>query len=149
MSIICGALRWLKDYNKRIRERLFEKINKLEVEKQNCSTEVVDWLNTKAREIELTRMIYELKMEINRIEEYDAKLEKIKKAERKKKRFNFKDVLLKDELEQEIADEEDELTLDDPVLNLDEESEEDEDSDKKYEPIKVKLSPNSIHSCFL
>lgn len=151
MSIICGALRWLRDYNTRLHENFKQKINNLENEAQKSSKdsqEVKDWFNAKTKEIELTRLLNTLKLEYNKIKEYDEKIEKLKAekdAEEKKKVWKknsikkIKEADHDDELQMESIDE-DELVLNDQNeydYEFAESDEDEEDENKKYEPIKV------------
>ncbi|KAJ8943644.1 hypothetical protein NQ318_005646 [Aromia moschata] len=49
LSIICGAIRWLKDHNTFIRKQLSESISKLELEKQKIAADGNDWLSSQSK----------------------------------------------------------------------------------------------------
>lgn len=155
MSIICGAIRWLKDHNERAHSMLMKQINNLEGEKQKLSTErAVDWLNANAREIELSHLLYRIKLEHTKIKEYEAKIDKLKN--RKKEKRNQSKQLLKQadntadsELEINCIDEDD-IVLEDVIVGAEFESEEeDENTEEKYEPIKVKFQANKLCSTYI
>lgn len=121
-----------------------EKINKLDEETRKYnkdSAELQDWFTAKTKEIELTRMLYALKLEYNKLQQYDSKIEKLKsesQAKTRKKKWKNTDVCDETKPEIETTDEE-ELVLEDgaDILPQSQSDEEDEDEDKKYEPIKV------------
>lgn len=134
MSIICGAIRWLKDHNHFEREQLKSGINKLEEEKGNISAGA-DWLEAQAKENELNRRINNLKLRDNKIEQYQKKIEKIfnKKAELKKKKFKKK---IESHPKDAAVDDDDDLVLNADCDESDEEPEDLEDVDS-YKPTKV------------
>lgn len=142
LSIICGALRWLGDYNERLHKNLLEKIQKLEDEARKSmddAAEVADWFSAKTREIELTRMLYAFKLEYNKLLEYDAKIEKLKTKQNCEKRKMWKHQKTVEEPQLESVDEEELILEDFSVLSDTQQSDEEDEAEqeRKYEPIKV------------
>ncbi|KAJ3659284.1 hypothetical protein Zmor_010980 [Zophobas morio] len=133
LSIICGAIRWLKDHNNYEREWLESQIIELQNQKCKVSSNTSDWLSTQSQEIELTRKINELKIQHNRIIDYDTKMENLKK----KKNDIHKKKLIKREVivEKEKNDDDDDIVLE--VGNNADEEEESEECESKYKPTKI------------
>lgn len=139
LSIVCGAVRWLKDHNDRIRNHLNKKISTLEEEKAKIASESNDWLSSQAKEIEITRKLNELKLEHNMIMDYDKKilyLEDLSKqrAEFKKKKWNVQN-RVNDLLEEITVDDYEDVLLKEPAD--DEVIDDEQDVNQKFEPVKV------------
>lgn len=136
LSIICGALKWLIDHNEWERNKLTTQIKSLESEKQKLSSEITDWLCSQSKEIEVTRKLNSLKLENNKINDYDLRIAEIKNRKKvkidRKKYYKKNDAEVKD-LE-ETAVEEDDILLDEADVV---EEDEEEVEEHKYEPIKV------------
>ncbi|RZB39133.1 putative ATP-dependent RNA helicase DDX11, partial [Asbolus verrucosus] len=133
LSIICGAIRWLKDHNNREKNALKTRIDALELQKRNITSNSSDWLSTQSQEIELTRQINELKIEQNKINEYDVRIEKLKKKKNdiKKKRLGKSELITVNER----SDEDDEIVLDGQSDNEEEDC--DDEERNKYKPTKI------------
>ncbi|KAJ8922586.1 hypothetical protein NQ315_007616 [Exocentrus adspersus] len=143
LSIVCGAIRWLKDHNTGIRDNLREKILKLETERQQVQVNNTDWLSSQAKDIELTHLLNSLKIEHNKINEYDEKILKIKEqtSVRHRKRKYFRKVDNKDEskAETEIAEsntEDEDILLEESNPGEEDLSDEEED-ESKFRPVKI------------
>lgn len=90
LSIICGAIKWLKDHNEYRKGSLSEQIKTLETEKQQLSNEEKDWFTSQSKEMEVTRKLNALKIEERRILDYEKKINNIKNASKNSKIYNFK-----------------------------------------------------------
>lgn len=140
LSIICGALRWLRDHNEQLRRKLVESINELESEKQKLSSDTSDWLNSQTKEIELNTVLTKVKLEQQKILDYDKKIESLKNKQKNKK-YNNRVKKERSEPESEVlvnndVDDED-LILEDLVPGINDESDEEEEDDNKYRPVQV------------
>lgn len=137
LSIICGALNWLVDHDEWERNRLSTQIKSLENEKQKLASETTDWLCSQSKEMEVTRKLNSLKLDRNKITDYDFKIDKIKSRKKvkieRKKFYKKSDSDLKDIEEVSVEEEEDILLDEADVLEEDEE----ENEENKYEPVKV------------
>ncbi|KAK4886089.1 hypothetical protein RN001_002360 [Aquatica leii] len=134
LSIICGALRWLKDHNERERNEITDNIQSIQKSITALASETTDWINSQAEEIELTHKLNKLKIQQNGITEYDKKIEKISVKKKAKKSKPFLDTIVKpDDLIN--LENEDEMLLEE-INEQDEESENENDTDK-YLPVKI------------
>lgn len=142
MSIICGALRWLKDHETRERFELNETVQLLKIEKEKLSSSGDDWLSSQSQDIEITKKLQTLQLEINKINKNDEKIAKLKSQkkdiEKNKFKSNEKKEIEKLEWVNDENEEDTEFLLEDNInLNLDDESDNDEEVEDAYEGIKV------------
>lgn len=142
MSIICGALRWLKDHETRERFELNETVQLLKIEKEKLSSSGDDWLSSQSQEIEITKKLQTLQLEINKIIKNDEKIAKLKSQKKYIEKNKFKSNEKKDIQKLESVNDENEedieFLLEDNIdLNLDVESDNDEEVEDAYEGIKV------------
>lgn len=140
LSIICGAVRWLKDHNNYEREVLKLQIQELEEKKKQISTDSTDWITSQSKEIEITRQITELKIQENKIADYDKKIEDLKKKKneiKKKKIIKTATLVSKEENENE-----DEIILE--TDNSDNEQETEDEELNTYKPTKVLFKHNFV-----
>ncbi|KAL3265964.1 hypothetical protein HHI36_010151 [Cryptolaemus montrouzieri] len=141
LSIICGAIRWLKDYNDNQRKSLSKLIVQYQSEKEALAKDSADWLTSQSKEIEITRKLTAIQLQQTRLLEYDMKMKKIQESIGIKKLKKFhKNEELKDK---NIVDNPDLADIDDEVMVLEEMVEEDAFSDEedkendKFEPVKI------------
>lgn len=142
LSIICGVLKWLKDYNANIRNEINNSIQKLELEKTACS-EGSDWLESQTKEIGITRKLQKLRLQQNRMLEYEKKIEDIQsKAMKKEKIKQFRKTNKIEPIAGESSEQTDSIDEDDLLLYETEPSEEDSESEEEnedgFEPVKVR-----------
>lgn len=144
LSIICGTLKWLEDYNEYERNRLPIEIELLEDEKIESNADTSDWIQAQSETIRIQSKINELKIQENEITTYDKKIEKLfhnksKKQERKHSRVFEKNSAtvtndqISSNVEEEILDED--ILIQDNTRLLLEESEKEEST--KYRPVQV------------
>ncbi|CAG9766636.1 unnamed protein product [Ceutorhynchus assimilis] len=140
LSIICGALKWLKDQNSHRKRTLADQILLLDQEKQKLAADD-DWFTAQSKEIEVTRKLNELKIEEKVMLEYEEKIEKIKNNKHETK-INFK----KSKTQQVVAEttEQDPIIIEDEDILLDEniqdnldDEEEEADNKNKFRPIQI------------
>lgn len=143
MSIICGALRWLTDHEKREREELEKTVVSLNDEKKNINSSNTDWLSSQAEEIEINKKLQQLKLEIDKITKFDEKINKIKSKKKELNKSKWLDKVDKSEKPDELKEEdiiskenEDNEFLLDDNLDLDSDDEQNDDIDK-FEGTKV------------
>lgn len=143
LSIICGTIRWMKDYTVAQREVLTEILQEYQIQKEKLKEVNSGWLALQSKEIEMNRKLDHIKLKLNKISEYDERITKIFESVKNKlgKEFKFKDRKIKinntvNELEITENIDDDMLIVDDIV---DESDDEDEDNDDEYEPVKVVL----------
>ncbi|KAH1026433.1 hypothetical protein HUJ05_000103 [Dendroctonus ponderosae] len=143
LSIICGAIKWLKDFNNNSKQTLSAHIEALEQEKQNYASEEKDWFNAQSKGIEITRILNGLKIEQKQQIDYEQKIEKIRNENSKKKTKFFKKSnketpAIPEEANQDNAEIEDEdilLNEDTPVEN--DEDDEDSDVNATFQPTQI------------
>ncbi|KAJ8927462.1 hypothetical protein NQ314_020059 [Rhamnusium bicolor] len=122
-----------------------KKISKLEQEKQQIAADSTDWLSSQSKEIELCRVLNLLKIQYGKINEYDKKLENLKKIaetkyDKKRKRFIKKENKNEDKLElieNENIDDEDILLEEVDINNEEEGVSDEEENEDKYQPVKI------------
>lgn len=112
-----------------------------------------DWLLSQAKEIEITRKLNELNISINKVSEYENKINKIlsrKKQKANKSKFvkineikngimdslNYLDDLNKKEVDENL-NEDDFLLEESTNVKDDEETSDNEDEENNYHPVKV------------
>lgn len=86
MSIICGALCWLKDHEAREKRVLETAIEELNREKMNINDETADWVTSQARIIEIEHQIRILQQKLDRVKQQETKIEEMKKRTQDKVR---------------------------------------------------------------
>ncbi|KAF5281968.1 hypothetical protein FQA39_LY00492 [Lamprigera yunnana] len=128
LSIICGALQWLKDHNKRERDDILSEMQSLQSALEKLVPDTTDWITTQAQEIVLNRKLNELRRNHQLIEEYDKKIEKLRenrktKKELKRNKFFQPEAVEDDMLLEEVSD------------KIEEEHE--ENDTVKYVPVKI------------
>lgn len=116
------------------KEQILSEIAKLERGKQQ-NTETSDWLETQARAIEITKRLHELKLMESKINDYEKKIESMKKY-KKQITKNKLTAQKKVDVESMQDDVEDDILIEDPEVEQDILSDE-EDSIETYEPTKV------------
>lgn len=162
LSILCGALKWLKDHNESIRNNLKLEIQVLSDQKANINAnleEDEDWISTQSKELDIAQKLNELQLESRKIDEYDKKIIKLKKRDteiKAKKRFTQNSKAKNGDLETNLikandgdCEDDDNLLLEE-LDNKNEESDEEEAEEDKFEEVKVlsaKIYP--FLSCFL
>lgn len=135
LSIICGAIKWLKDHKELEKEQLFNDIFKLETEKQNI--EETDWLTAQTKEIAISKRLNELKLKESKIKEYEKKIQNLNNRIAKvKNKFPPKNKTKLDEFPTGDIEDDDNIVIKDPDIEQDELSDE-ENFMEIYEPIKV------------
>lgn len=147
LSIICGAIKWLKDYNELKQNSLKDKIKELQQQIKELQSESTDWLTSQSKEIEISRELHKLKLEDGKIEEYYKKINDLKRNKRKmlksfsafqgkenKSNNSNKTDDLKDENVPGVED--DDLLLDD-IVEVRNEDDIEEEIEEKYSPTKI------------
>ncbi|XP_066150180.1 ATP-dependent DNA helicase DDX11 [Euwallacea fornicatus] len=146
LSIVCGAIKWLKDHNQQMKQDFIDKITLLENEKQMYENQESDWFSAQSKGIKITQKLNELKIKEKKLLEYEDKIEKIKN-QKEEISFKFKKLHksnthspvenLEPEDTSKIEDEE--LLLDEVSSNEKEHSdeEENEDSNASYDPTQI------------
>ncbi|KAI4463622.1 dna repair dead helicase rad3/xp-d subfamily member [Holotrichia oblita] len=140
LSIICAAIRWLKDHNERERRVVTEEIGLLESKKEELDKEVGDWIKAQAEGVEITRKLNLLKLTNNRIVEYDKKIQTLsdkKKQIKKSKYIKTKIDLAEVEENTNVSQDDEDLVLDDALKNNIKEESSDEEDENKYKPVQV------------
>ncbi|XP_076257431.1 putative ATP-dependent DNA helicase DDX11-like protein 8 isoform X1 [Rhynchophorus ferrugineus] len=146
LSILCGAVKWLKDHQEYEKVSLHEKIEALADKKKALSSDDTNWFETQSQEIEITRKLHELKIEQNTLIDYEKKIEKFKKGNLKSVRVNSKKSNTKNkepptanedvkELSKDIEDED--IILEENNQDILSEEESDEDDITTYHPTQV------------
>nr|CAH7753344.1 unnamed protein product [Callosobruchus chinensis] len=144
LSIICGAIKWLKDHQKFELEQLKKEVSQLQSQKQELALSTTDWLISQSKEIELTQQLYQLKLQATNIEEYNKKLDDIRKFKQSNLRKNWtKASTVTDKSVNELVPEKahddnlDDLLPEDDTLNDKMVETKIEEIEDKYEPIKI------------
>ncbi|XP_033190032.2 ATP-dependent DNA helicase DDX11 [Bombus vancouverensis nearcticus] len=149
MSIICGALKWLLDYEKLQKDELTSAISELDEQIKQYINSTDNWFYVQTQQIELNRKRQALQTKLNNIVQYEQKKnslkEKTKGVNSKKKdsstKFATSSAKDRSEIDKNSVDTnnekgsiEEELLLEDVEHS---ESSEDEDKEEIYENIKI------------
>ncbi|KAF5308905.1 hypothetical protein FQR65_LT00605 [Abscondita terminalis] len=134
LSIICGALRWLKDHNERERNEITDNIKSIEKSISKLGSKTDDWITAQAEEIELTRKLNKLKIYQNNITEYDKKIDKLSQKRKQKKHVVVDNTSL--QAGSNFEEDEDEMLLEE-VTETEEGVSDEEDDREKYAPVKI------------
>lgn len=149
MSIICGALKWLFDYEELQKDELTNAISELDEQIKQYINSTDNWFSVQTQQIELNRRRQALQTKLNNIVQYEQKKnslkEKTKSLNSKKKdsstKFATSSAKDRSEIDKNSVDTnnekgsiEEELLLEDVEHS---ESSEDEDKEEIYENIKI------------
>lgn len=147
MSIICGALKWLLDYEKQQRNQLTTAISELDEQIKQYNDSSINWFFVQSQQIELNNKRQILQTKLNNIFQYEQRKNTLKEITRniynKKKNScnkNINSIKKKDETDNSIDKNnkneniEEELLLEDMEYL---ENFEDEDKEEVYENIKI------------
>ncbi|KAJ9588736.1 hypothetical protein L9F63_017971 [Diploptera punctata] len=146
LSLICGALRWLLDHEKRERQQLQNSIAELDTKKDDNDGEDTDWLKQQVEQVKITQQRQLLQLQLNKILRNDEKLEQLRKRKEKKIERNFmkKTENVKQEVENDqppannsTADDDADILLEDVIADADCEESDPENEDEKYKGVKV------------
>ena len=149
MSIICGALKWLLDYEKVQKDELTSAISELDEQIKQYINSTDNWFSVQTQQIELNRKRQALQTKLNNIVQYEQKKNSLKErtkstnSKKKDSSTKFATSFAKDrsEIDKNAVDTnnekgsiEEELLLEDAEHS---ESSEDEDKEEIYENIKI------------
>lgn len=143
LSIICGAIKWLKDRQQFEHKYLKEKITKLEKQKQILGESTDDWLISQSKEIEISKELNLLKFEESKLTQYEKKIQNFQSFKEKQMKLNLmnskfkKDVNVDIDVNEEKGDDDDDNLLPEESGDFKDDSSDEEESTNKYEPIKV------------
>uniref|UniRef100_A0A1B6DBS7 Helicase ATP-binding domain-containing protein n=1 Tax=Clastoptera arizonana TaxID=38151 RepID=A0A1B6DBS7_9HEMI len=98
LSIICGALCWLKDHERREKQVLEDKIESLKKEIVLVGN-LDDWVKSQSRALELEHEQKILEQKLNKMKQHENKLEEIKKRTHSKKPSANQDLKKKEVLD--------------------------------------------------
>lgn len=149
MSIICGALKWLLDYEELQKDELTSAISELDEQIKQYINSTDNWFSVQTQQIELNRKRQALQTKLNNIVQYEQKKNSLKERTKginsKKKdsstKFATSSAEDRSEIDKNSVDTnnekesiEEELLLEDVEHS---ESSEDEDKEEIYENIKI------------
>lgn len=149
MSIICGALKWLLDYEELQKDELTSAISELDEQIKQYINSTDNWFSVQTQQIELNRKRQALQTKLNNIVQYEQKKNSLKErtksinSKKKDSSTKFATSFAKDrsEIDKNSVDTnnekgsiEEELLLEDVEHS---ESSEDEDKEEIYENIKI------------
>lgn len=149
MSIICGALKWLLDYEELQKDELTSAISELDEQIKQYINSTDNWFSVQTQQIELNRKRQALQTKLNNIVQYEQKKNSLKErtkginSKKKDSSAKFATSSAKDrsEIDKNSVDTnngkgsiEEELLLEDVEHS---ESSEDEDKEEIYENIKI------------
>lgn len=149
MSIICGALKWLLDYEELQKDELTSAISELDEQIKQYINSTDNWFSVQTQQIELNRKRQALQIKLNNIVQYEQKKNSLKErtksinSKKKDSSTKFATSFAKDgsEIDKNSVDTnnekgsiEEELLLEDVEHS---ESSEDEDKEEIYENIKI------------
>ncbi|XP_045479917.1 ATP-dependent DNA helicase DDX11 [Harmonia axyridis] len=140
LSIICGSIRWLKDHNEHRRKILTKAVEKYQAEKEKLSEGTSDWLISQSKEIEINQKLDQIRLQLNKIIEYEERIEKIIQSVKIKdvnyKQFRLKGIKVATDEPKTSENVDDDLLVCDVEVE-DEAEEEEDENDDKYEPVKI------------
>lgn len=149
MSIICGALKWLLDYEELQKDELTSAISELDEQIKQYINSTDNWFSVQIQQIELNRKRQALQTKLNNIVQYEQKKNSLKErtksinSKKKDSSTKFATSSAKDtskidknsvDTNNEKGNIEEELLLEDVEHS---ESSEDEDKEEIYENIKI------------
>lgn len=149
MSIICGALKWLLDYEELQKDELTSAISELDEQIKQYINSTDNWFSVQTQQIELNRKRQALQTKLNNIVQYEQKKNSLKErtksinSKKKDSSTKFATSSAKDtskidknsvDTNNEKGNIEEELLLEDVEHS---ESSEDEDKEEIYENIKI------------
>ena len=149
MSIICGALKWLLDYEQLQKNQLTTAISELDEQIKQCTNSSDNWFSVQTRQIELNNKKQALQTKLNNIVQYEQKKnvlkEKSKSMNNKRKDSSNKNITNstknKHEAQNDPVDKINEKESIEEILLLEDlehlESSEDEDKEEIYENVKI------------
>ncbi|XP_026670110.1 ATP-dependent DNA helicase DDX11 isoform X2 [Ceratina calcarata] len=147
MSIICGSLKWLLDYEEGERDKLNHTISELDEQIKKCSHSSKNWFSVQTEQIELNTKRQILQAKLNSILQYERKKntlkEMAKNMDKNNKARQIRRAFAKDKTEKEndlVETSGNENTEDDLLLEEIQDSENSEDEDKPeetYESTKI------------
>ncbi|XP_062554227.1 ATP-dependent DNA helicase DDX11 [Armigeres subalbatus] len=145
LTLTCGVLSWLRDYEAAVAKELVEKIDRLKEEVRRLEQETaiaVDWISGQFETLGIKKELGELKDLKELRDEYEKRLGELKVKSMKVKQRRFAKVRLKGkeevngETEKEVALGEDDFLVDDSDEEDSGKLEEDEDQ-LKFKPVQV------------
>lgn len=142
LSLICGALRWLIDHEKRTKQELTSTIAEIDSRIKSCEKPSDNWFTVQTEQIELNAEKQPLQAKLSALLEYEGEREKLKKIVESKKATRMKttgkvrqlptkripELDKKEEVNSDVCDIEKDLILEDGLSNS--ESSEEEDTDE-------------------
>lgn len=145
LTLTCGVLSWLRDYEEVVGRELVEKIEWLKGEVVRLERETagaVDWISGQFETMGIRKELGELKGVKDLMDEYGKRLEELKVKSMKVKKRKFANKVKKDkeenglETENQVALGEDDYLVEDSDEE-DESNLETEDNPQKYHPVQV------------
>lgn len=135
-------MRWLRDHNENERRSLDAQALKLEQEKGLLVSGTVDWIETQTQEIAITQKLRLLKLQQEKIKDYDKKIEKMysKRKDKQSKQKYIAKTVEKEELDKtpgENDNHEDDILLEEVAFGCEDQSSDEDESEEKYQPVKV------------
>lgn len=147
MSIICGALKWLFDYEEQQRNQLTTAISELDQQIKQCNDSSINWFVVQSQQIELNNKRQILQTKLNNIFQYEQKKNTLKEITRNiynKKKNSYKNMInsikKKDETDNSIDKNNENEKIEEELLLEDMqylENSEDEDKEEVYENTKI------------
>lgn len=148
MSIICGALKWLLDYEKLQKDELTSAISELDEQIKQYINSTDNWFYVQTQQIELNRKRQALQTKLNNIVQYEQKKNSLKErtkgvnSKKKDSSTKFATSSAKDrsEIDKNSVDTNEKGSIEEELLLEDvehSESSEDEDKEEIYENIKI------------
>lgn len=138
MSILCAAIKWLKDHNQFEKQNLLDEIAKCELDKKE-NMNANDWLLSQSKDIEVSKTLKDLMFRLSRIDEHEKKLLNMKDYAKiaTENEFNFNNNKLVEDSENSDSDDENILLED--INSMKDGCSIEEDSVQIYEPLKVEI----------
>lgn len=137
-------MKWLIDHNQNELDKRLEQIELLENEKKSFSTVSTDWLTSQTEEIKVTHKLNSIRLEYEKIVNYDNKIKEMYKNTKSKftnKKISNRKVENKlaenDNDLEETDDTDDNMLLTETEDNVEEEEEDDSEDEDQYQPTKV------------
>lgn len=142
LSLMCGALRWLKDHNDLIRRDIVQQLDSMKKDIQNKEKALsgCDWLTGQSEIIQLKEKLLTIKSVQDLIGKHDADNEELRKRVRReaanKAWKNKVKKIVNDELGEpdNIPDEDDFLISDEQITN---DSEDEENASSKFQQTQI------------
>lgn len=137
LSLICGSLKFLRDYEEHHENELRNSIDEVNQELVNTFGKDGDWINEQYQIIQTRQKLLGYQTQLENINKYKQKIRDIKNKIEEKQKFIISKTENCDEILEQNDDIGDDFILGDIESDSDEEELQDTDESEKYRPVQI------------